>query len=162
MALSREQNIAKARELREQGLVLREIGERLGVHQVTVWQWLNPGKTRDKQRKDAAKRGPAKRQWERDNRAGCPQCGSEMGQGSRSPSKRFDRCAACRRTNARSRWGRLISLREQGLTNREIASATGTTAAAVASTLYTAGQHGFEVPPPPYWSRGKSSGQVAA
>jgi transposase len=48
----------------------------------------------------------------------------------------------------------MIRLRNKGLSNREIAGELGTSERAVATILYRAKQEGFDVPPPPYWSRG--------
>ncbi len=163
--LTREEKIKSAKELREQQeLTYREIGERLGVCAATAWKLLHPERTQQLSAKDNSRpeRKAAKRQWEKDNRAVCPQCGGKMRAGSRCPSHRPNLCRPCIRANRRAKIIRFIELRERGFTNREIERQESLPYNAVAGLLSQARAEGFQVPPPPYWSRAKSNGAMAA
>jgi transcriptional regulator with XRE-family HTH domain len=155
--VSREQKIAKARKLREQGLTYDAIGERLGVSDTTAYKWLNLERAKEYIRRDIA--NPARRkyktEWERNNRAECPSCGAPLGSGSRCPSKRPDLCADCVRDQARSRTVRFIELRKQGMTNGEIAEREGLPRGSnvVAVAFYRAHRYGLTVPRSPYFDR---------
>lgn len=153
--MTREQKIAKAQELRDRGLTYKAIGERLGVSRTCVWKYLNPIREREISRRSNLKRSPAKRAWERENRAECPGCGGVLGAGSACPSHRPSQCAKCVRDIARERIVHFIRLREKGLTNREIEKLEGLGSNVVATALTGAGRFGLVVPPSPYWSRGK-------
>jgi len=149
--VTREQKIAKAKRLREQGLTYQQIAERLNVSSNgVVSRWLNPERAKEADRRSNAKRNDYKRQWDRDNRAECPRCGGAMCAGSRSPSHCPDRCWECLRDEADARIRRFIALRREGLLNPEIAEREGTTVPAVAMTLSNARRQGYDVPPSPY------------
>jgi hypothetical protein len=160
--MTRSEKIAKASELRRQGLTYDSIGKRFGVSGTAVYRWLNPDWAREQDRKDAAnpERKRGKRQWEKDNRAECPQCGGQLQAGSRCPSRRSTVCAQCVSDNRRAKIVRFIGLRREGLTNAEIERRDELPYNAVATLLCEAKKEGFDVPPPPYWTRG--SEQVAA
>lgn len=158
--LTREQKIEKARELRERDWTYAQIGIRLGVTGSCVHGWLKPEWLAEKRRRSNAKRHEAKRQWERDNRAACPQCGAPMGQGSRCPSARPELCRDCVQENARRKQLQYIDLREEGLTNREIEERLGLPFNTVANALAKARRDGLRVAPSPYWNRTQS--KVAA
>jgi transposase len=146
---TRAEKVAEAQRLRQQGLKMREIAERIGVTPSCIWKWLNPERTREfhASPKERARR----RRWEEDSRELCPECGSEMAIGSRLPSRRSERCASCRSDAARARTVRFIRLREDGLNNREIAEREGVSTAAVAQSLCRADRYGLRVPVSPYF-----------
>ena len=50
----------------------------------------------------------------------------------------------------------LIDLRKKGLGNREIAQKLGLTERVIHTLFYRAKSDGMEVPPSPYWTRGKN------
>ena len=153
--MTREQRIEQAEALRgEGGFTYREIGEWLGVSTGTVWGWCNPEARHAIDKRVNAKRGPAKRKWEDEQRAECPECGQLMQAGSALPSRKVKRCAECVRDEVDARLHRFIRLRKEGLTNVEIGRREGLSAHAVASALYSARGNGWSVPPSPYWSRG--------
>lgn len=57
----------------------------------------------------------------------------------------------------RERRDEVIKLRRKGLGNLEIAEKLGVSERVVATLLYRAKQEGMDVPPSPYWSRGRRS-----
>lgn len=154
--MTREQKIAKARRRRDEGLSLQKIAEELGVTASCIWKWLNPERCREQTMLQNAKRNAAKRQWAREHRAECPQCGGEMGAGSGSPSRRRRICAECVSDNARARTVRYIELRKRGMRNPQIAEVEKTTTAGVTTTLSGAYRYGLTVPRSPYWERGRA------
>lgn len=150
---TRDQKIAKARELREEGLTYREIGERLGVAEHTSWSWLNPEARRAIDRRVNAKRTKAKNEWARENRAACPKCGKPMGPGTKGRRTRVPkRCRTCLKQESREHTERFIALRERGLLNPQIAEREGVPVATVAVALSRAERdHGLAVPPSPWY-----------
>lgn len=56
----------------------------------------------------------------------------------------------------RERREQIIKLRRKGLTNGQIAAELGVSTRVVSTLIYRAKQEGMDVPPPPYWSRGRS------
>ena len=153
--MTREQKIAEAKRLREQGLPLRYIARELGVGTACIWRWLNPERAQELNRISNAKRSDAKRQWARDNRAECPQCGADMGAGTKGRTVLPRSCRACIDDEVRSRMVRYIELRKEGLTNRQIAEREKVGENVVAKTLWLAGRYGLTVPRSPYFDRGK-------
>ena len=78
----RAQNVARARELRAQGLLLREVAERMGVAVQTVSAWINdPDGSRLRARKDSY-------------RGECAECGGPTCGGD-GPTNTPMLCAAC-------------------------------------------------------------------
>lgn len=149
--MRREEKIAEAIRLREEGLSYREIGERLGVSKSCAQRWVKPEWARERGRIDNAKRRAAKFAWESGS---CPRCGGHLGDRHRS-----DQCGNCeredRRRKARERAERYIQMRSEGLLNREIAERENVSPNIVAVALSKATRYGLTVPPPPYWDRGK-------
>ena len=125
-----------AQRLRDEGLTLAEIAGRLGYKSPSsAWKLLNPERNQERMRKDNAKRNEVKREWERRNRASCPECGQPMRAGSRSVSHRPTRCRKCRtlaeRTNVDDRAQRIERWWAEGLKLREIGERLGWTEAHV-------------------------------
>lgn len=155
--MKRETKVERARKLREEDpkrWTYKALGERFGVTQGCVQKWLKPEWAQEKARLSNAKRGAAKRAWEKEQTALCPQCGGKMGLGSALPSKqpRGGICRACLRDEARRRTVRFIELREAGYLNTEIAAQEDVSQAVVASAFSRASKDfGLEVPPSPYY-----------
>lgn len=118
--MTREQKIAKARELSAAGVQQSVIASRLGVVPSTVWRWLHPEEHRQR---ELARNG-YKRQWERDNRAACPNCGTPMAAGSRSASKRPELCRDCHLEDQleNSTTAEIARAWSEGKTTRQIAT----------------------------------------
>jgi hypothetical protein len=139
MALSREQKIEKARELREQGLNNSQIAAALGVKaRKTVWGWLNPEANRKLRRQDNERRREAQRAWLNSHRAACEECGTALQAGSTTPSVKGKTglCKKClgRLKAERNKPQRLQArgLRAGGWTAVEIGEQLGVSAATVA------------------------------
>lgn len=82
--MTREEKVARARELRAQGLLLRQIGERMGASKQTVSAWLtDPDGSRLRARKDSY-------------RGTCRRCGAPT-DGSNGPDAAPDECMSCAR-----------------------------------------------------------------
>lgn len=152
--MTREQKIAEANRLHAEGLTDREIGDRLGADKSAVWKWRNPEEAREMARRSNAKRNAAKRAWENDpaNRGRCTRCGGLRGKGQRSDGL----CWQCRCDLSAERRGRMVELRRQGLDNAQIAAKLDLLPENVANELHRARVvNGMDVPPSPYWERGK-------
>ena len=145
MGMTRAEKVAEAARLRGEGLTVTAIAERFGVSPSCVTKWLNPERYREKVRRDNARRGPAKRQWERENATPCVDCGEQ------TSKPGHERCVACHKerlnADARARCERYIQLRREGLTNPEIAEREGVPVYTVAVALSNARhRHGLDVP----------------
>jgi transposase len=145
--VTREEKITEARKLRGEGLSYQAVADALGVAGSTVQKWLKP----EWAKKSNAKRGPAKRAWEANQRADCPNCGAPMQIGSKMPSHASERCAECVRDEGRSRTIRYIAMRKEGLLNTEIAEREGVRVVVVAAVLSRADRYGLTVPRSPYF-----------
>lgn len=151
--MKREIKIERARKLREEDpkrWTYDALGKRFGVTGTCIQKWLKPEWAREKARKDNAKRSAAKRQWERENRAKCPDCGQPMGAGSRCPSARPERCTVCdnaRRVERVGLRGREIEAWwAEGLTMSEIAEKLGWTVNHLCSEFVRLRKKGFHLP----------------
>ena len=103
---------ARARELRSQGLVLREIAEQLAVSVRTIARWTNPQLAeRDRHRSRAAKQA---------RRRPCERCSQPLA---------YDRtrglCVTCQRGDAHRRVERVAALYQDGHEPPEIARHVG-------------------------------------
>lgn len=146
--MTRDDQIELAKELREQGFTLKEIGQRVGKSTYAIWTWLNP----EKLKAENKRRRRAKREWESGE---CPQCGQYLGS-----RKRSRHCANCAREESerkgRERTIRFIALRKEGLLNREIARKEGISAHSVA-VIFSRGvpRYGLDPGLSPYFTRGR-------
>lgn len=168
--MRREIKIERARKLREEGWLYKDIAKRFGVSVTTVCEWCTgrvsawKQENADRVREQNLARNEAKREWEAAQVADCPQCGQPMGVGSALPSRQRQsgKCRECLRDDARARTVRFIALREAGWLNTEIAVREGVSAAVVATCLSRAFEDfGLEVPRSPY-HRSEFPEQVAA
>lgn len=172
--MTREEKIAKARELRAAGKRDPEISAVLGLSVPRVSQLLKgtayPARscyvcgsvftpTHGNQKTCCGENARKRYHENRIARASCPRCGAELGPGSAYPSKTPDLCMECHRDESHARTVRFIQLRKEGLSNVEISEREGLEAGSniVAQILSRAGRYGLDVPPPPYWSRGKAA-----
>lgn len=123
--MTREEKIAKARELRAEGLTYDQIGERLGVTGGCVQKWLKPEWAKKVARRSNAKRNAAKRSHEQKTRAVCA-CGNPMGVGSGYPGRQVARCQECRHLAEHEavdeRAQRIVGWWAEGETMKQIAS----------------------------------------
>lgn len=148
--LTRKEKIAKARELRAAGLTYVEIGNRLGITRSCASKWCNPDRTREWNRSSNAGRNAYKRSIAKTSGAApCEDCGAKMGEG--SLWRRNRRCRSCetaRQNELRDqRRAEIEALFNEGLTNKEIAEAIGSTANAVGSEIsYMRRGGGYDLP----------------
>lgn len=79
--MTRAEKVARAQELRAEGLSYRVVGDRLGVTGGAIWKWLHPEATREINRRNNTSQAERKRAWERDpaNKVPCPKCGGPTG-----------------------------------------------------------------------------------
>lgn len=148
---SRAENVAQASALRREGLEVKAIAERMGVHFKTVYEWLeDPMNLRSNARKRVAERAAIARR-------ACERCGGSVG------SVTAKVCSACVLAVADERAAEIAALREEGLTNLEIEQVLGLSFNGAAVALSRAKlRRGFAVPRSPYWNRkGQSMQQVA-
>lgn len=125
MALSREQKIEKARELREQGATYREIGEKFSVSTSAIYRWLNPERTASYRSGRACNPERARkldREYNRRHRGECPQCGGEM---ARKTARVGGKCRACHEDEADRRARQIQQWWAEGLGQRQIAKRLG-------------------------------------
>lgn len=126
--MTRDEKVAEAVRLHDQGLNDREIGERLGVTGAAVWKWRHPERVREMHRRDAARpeRHQRKLAWTRQARQDptkmkpCPLCGEATGSFLWS-SDAPEACETCRRTAIEERWRQIEAWWADGLTMRQIA-----------------------------------------
>lgn len=128
--MSREQKIAKARELRAAGLTYDAIARRLGMSHPCIWGWCNPEAKRAKDKRSNAKRGPAKRAWEDAQRANCEDCGRTLQGGSALPCRRNSgKCLDCwwvaQAAELEPRYKQIEAWWAEGLTYPEICAHLG-------------------------------------
>lgn len=131
--MTREEKIAKSRELKAEGWTSPQISEVVDAPESTIRNWCLGGT--------------------------CSRCGApfEKSDGRRATTL----CNSCRVRDGADRlahFGRLrterfIRLREQGLLNYEIAELHGVKPHCVAQAFSRAGRYGLTVPRPPYWER---------
>lgn len=115
-----------AENLRGEGLSNAEIGRRLGVNGSTVYKWLNPEKAREWNRQQNAARREAKREWARNNRATCPECGAIRGVNSGSQGTLCRPCSISQRGEQKeARWDDIERWWNEGIPGPEIAKRLG-------------------------------------
>lgn len=139
----RERHVAEAARLRAEGLLVREIAERMGVARSTADAWLNdPDGSKLRARKDTY-------------RGRCEDCGAptDGSDGFAAPRWCRDHCgvhlaAADRRVEKVLEMVRLR--REEDLTNIEISERLGIPVPTVATELSRLRALGFDVPAAPY------------
>lgn len=146
---------ARAMKAANPGRSNASIARELGVTTTRVWRVLNPEKYRESMRATNARRGPAKRAWEREMRAVCTACGGACGQG----TGRADGtsrlvggvCASCRTAAHVERVLEMWRLRrDEGLLNTEIAARLEIPVASVATDMCRLRALGYDVPVAPY------------
>lgn len=144
--MTREQKIAKAKRMREQGHTYVQIGDRLGSSYSTVYRWLNPEyaqRHRAVVRAYKARNRERMRQYDREynatHKGECWQCGGPT-------NRRFDHCRACRSDEADRRARTAERLWAEGLSLREIARELGTTKKTVSSLMNRWRREGYCFP----------------
>lgn len=149
--MSREEKIAKARDLRAEGLPYRQIGEQLGVTGPCIMKWLNPERTREWNRRSEAKpkRKTAKRDHEKRTRRTCA-CGNPMGQGSGYPSYPHKQCEEClileERARVDERAQKIVAWWANGLTRVAIAERLGWSLERVSVEMHQLREKGYALP----------------
>lgn len=150
--MTRDEKVAKARELRDEGLSQSEIARRVGVTPSAVFKWLNPDRAREYARRDRARPGrqESKNAWlrERDRspegRSICETCGGLCGIASRKHGYR--ECMACKRLRRKTRGHEIERLWAEGRTLREIRERFGWSAGRIAMEMDWLRKNGFDLP----------------
>jgi transposase len=150
--MTRDEKIAKARELRDQGLTHRAIGDRLGVTHSCVTKWLNPNLAREWARRQEAKPSTAarKRAWDRAHRATCPRCGGLRGQATAIPSRADGLCVNCdnaaRAAEADVTARKVVALWADGKKFSEICAAMGWSKGTLSAMMDRYRKAGYDLP----------------
>jgi transposase len=109
---SRDEPIARARSRREQGALLREIADELGVSTTTVARWLDPAQARRMRERS--------REAKLARRVPCERCGRPLGY-----QRTGGVCRGCVLGDAHARMDRVAALYGKGLEAPEIAREVG-------------------------------------
>lgn len=145
--MTRDEKIALARDLREQGMQLREIAAEFGVSTSTVLRWTDPVKAeRDRERARAWKARNPDRRRELDRAAlersktPCPGCGEPCLRRTAAV------CQSCQAAAVTVRRGLIEGMWADGWTLREITAALNTTKATVAVEIARMRADGWDLP----------------
>lgn len=148
--MTREQKVAEAKRLRSEGLIYREIGERLGVSLTVVYRWLNPISAEKRRISDRAyrernraKRRAYDRQYKRTHKAECPQCGGKM---DRSTARRGGLCLPCHEDRVDSRARQIERWWGEGLKLKEIAAKLGWSEGHLSVEMHKLREKGYDLP----------------
>lgn len=148
--MTRAEKVIQARRLRDEGLLLREIGERMGVTGGCVAKWLNPEKAKEWARAQNARRHEVKKAWAREKnrtpegRGTCADCGGPLGIG--QARRGGVRCQECISYEAARKFVRLERLWNEGKTFPEICAALGCTQGALADMIDRGRAQGYDLP----------------
>lgn len=162
--MTREQKIARARELRAEGLTYSAVGKQLGTSYQTIRRWLDPDyaeKVRQISRAYKAQHRKALRAYDREyderHKAECPECGAEV-------NRRFngEKCMACRADSRDRRARQIESWWAEGLPLKKIAERLGWTKGSLSREMYWMREVGYSLPYRHTLSAPKWSEQVAA
>ena len=144
--MTRDEKMAKAVEMRGQGVILDEIAAHLGVSRTTIVRWTNPAyaehqrslslawKDRNRERNRARDREYVER-----IKVPCPRCGEKH-----SPDHSV--CQACRSAASAARRELAQRLWAEGNTLLEIAEALGSTRASIGAEISRWRQEGYDFP----------------
>lgn len=156
--MTRDEKIAEAGRMRDEGLSCSAIARELGVYYGTAYRWLNPDTAREYSRRSNARpeTKAAKRAWAvAHDRDRCP-CGAVRGVGSHRRENDGGLCRECERdvrTVGRAmREERIAEMWEQGLRLREIAAALGSTVPSIGASMSKMRDRGWDLPRRNNWS----------
>lgn len=148
--MTREQKIAKAHVLREQGATYRVIADRFGVSATTVYRWLNPDYAEAsrafsrayKDRNREAVRAQ-NREYVRTHKAECPECGGEMNRGT---GRHGGKCAGCHADDIDRRARQIEKWWAGEWTLKQIAAELGWSVNHISRELHRLRAKGYELP----------------
>lgn len=132
------------------------IARELGVTDSAMWRALNPDAYKASTKNTNARRGPAKRTWEKQMRATCSCCGGPCGPGTLRVDGTTRRlvgevCQACRTVRRVDLVVQMWDLRRnEALLNTEIAARLDVSVYLVATELSRLRTLGYDVPAAPY------------
>lgn len=120
--MTREEKVARAHELRAQGLYVSDIAQELGVAKSTVVRWTTPGSN------EVSIEGHRRWKAEHPDRMraswyqSCPSCGKQM-------TRKAERCRDCRiaieAQGPALKWNTILDLWNEGKTFRQVMEAMG-------------------------------------
>jgi DNA-directed RNA polymerase specialized sigma24 family protein len=151
--MTRDEKIAEARRLRDEGFTWAAAGRQLGVAGPTVWKWLHPERTREWNARDNANpdRVAEKARWWREytddpeNRKRCPACGGPTHLyvvQSENPGI----CRSCVVARKERRRAGIVEGWGEGLTLRAIAARLGSTPESVGVEMVRMRAEGYDLP----------------
>lgn len=136
-----------------EGVSTAEIARRLDVVPSTVWKWLHPDRTREFNRRDAARpeRRASHAAWvlmareDPERVKMCSSCGGRTGSFVWA-SEQADVCATCRGSRREARWRLIAMWWGEGLTYREIGERLGWTTASAGMEVHRMREAGWNLP----------------
>lgn len=141
--MTREEMRARAIELREQGVVPREIAQYLsGVSTSTVYRWTTPSyivKDADRRDRTRVARREDDRRRAMDSKVKCPHCETLH-------PPEYGMCRGCHAATANVRWSLIAGMWADGWAAREIAAAIGTTLGSLRVMIHRMRRDGWDVP----------------
>lgn len=143
--LSRDEKVAEARRrLLVERELPRVVAADLGVGRSTVYRWAYP----ELYSESRPERRAQKRAWEREHDTGQCDCGRRLGIGSRH--RGYKVCHACHAemvaVGTAMRRERIFEMWAQGLKQREIAEALGTTRPTISTDMARMRRDGWDLP----------------
>lgn len=168
--MTREEKVARARQLRDEGLTYAQIGTRLGVTTTTAFRRANPDadersrlssldwKARNREHVRAQNREYARR---RENTGTCSRCGGPRG----ALAQRRAAVGTCR-TCLEAEWEitneQIVRWWADGLTGEEIAARLGWKLGALRVHMHRMRARGYDLPKRPPGGPRSARGAVAA
>lgn len=148
--MTRDEKIAKARELHAAGWSYRQIGDLFGCTHSAVWKWFNAEEVAAWAKADNARRHEEKKAWRRiadrtpEGRGTCGECGGLLGIGQARRGGRT--CEECIQFAAVQKLVRLERLWNEGKTFPEICAAFGWSRGHLSQMLDRGRERGYDLP----------------
>lgn len=159
--MTREEKIAKARELRAAGTGYQEIADSLGIGCSTAYSWINSERVapyRNGRAIDPERARAYDRVYGATHRSECERCGGDRPRGNHGGGL----CEACIQDDVDQKGKSLEEMWANGLTIKEICSRLGWTKGHFSVEIHRFREKGYELPYRYKLSKPRFKGQVAA